>query len=606
MNKDKIIKISIISLITLLILSILGLSYAYFSLLIKGESKNMITKMGYLRLRYVDNDVIALKDVFPGDSVTKTVTVTNIGTLDAYYNLVWEELTNNFVNDELVIEGTCTRLNNENVEDGTCEDVSSIPVASGKIKPNIMIEPNITHKYVIKITFIDTGKSQNYNKNADFNGKIGLSEGANTTPVYCFYDGDVVTGSTFTKGDYYYKYNQELNYRESPVYSNFIDKIPASFMSINSDDYVKVGLNQYGNYYWADTELNGWSVVSNSSLDSIDGAICTYINNKPVVSMKYAFADSKATSINLKNINTSNITNMHGMFEGSAATSLDLSGFDTSNVTDMGDMFNESKAFSIDLSSFNTSNVTNMNSMFYQSTVKNLDLSNFNTSNVTDMRGMFYKTNMESLNIKNFNVLNADINSMFYGISVPTLDLSSFDTSNVTEMYNMFAYSNIDSLNLSNFNTSNVTGMEFMFYGSTIGSLDLSSFDTSKVIAMGHMFNGAVIDTLNLSSFDTSNVTNMRSMFANSKVSVIDLSSFDTSNVIEMTSMFNNCSNLKTIYASDKFVTNNVKYYSSMFTDSPNLVGGAGTKYSSSRTSYTYARIDGGTSKPGYFTLKTT
>lgn len=578
MNKDKIIKISIISLITLLILSILGLSYAYFSLLIKGESKNMVTKMGSLRLRYVDNDVIALKDVFPGDSVTKTITVTNIGTLDAYYNLVWEELTNNFVNDELVIEGTCTRLNNENVEDGTCEDVSSIPVASGKIKPNIMIEPNITHKYVIKITFIDTGKSQNYNKNADFNGKIGLSEGANNTPVYCFYDGDVVTGSTFTKGDYYYKYNQELNYQEPQQSSDFIDKIPASFMSINSDDYVKVDLNRY---YWADSELNGWSVISNSSLDSIDGTICTYINNKPVVSMKYAFADSKATSINLNNINTSNITNMYGMFKGSAATSLDLGGFDTSNVTDMGDMFNNSEASSIDLSSFNTNNVTNMNSMFYQSNVKNLDLSNFNTSNVTDMKGMFYETNMESLNIKNFNVLNANINSMFYGISVPTLDLSSFDTSNVTEMYNMFAYSNIDSLNLSNFNTSKVTDMGFMFYNSTIGSLDLSSFDTSSV-------------------------TDMKSMFSNSKVSSIDLSSFDTSKVIDMTTMFNNCSNLKTIYASDKFVTDNVKYYSSMFSGSTNLVGGAGTKYSSSRVSYTYARIDGGTSKPGYFTLKTT
>ena len=41
-----------------------------------------------------------------------------------------------------------------------------------------------------------------------------------------------------------------------------------------------------------------------------------------------------------------------------------------------------------------------------------------------------------------------------------------------------------------------------------------------------------------------------------------------------------------------------------MFIDSSNLVGGAGTTYNSSFVDKTYARIDGGTSSPGYFTLK--
>ncbi len=38
--------------------------------------------------------------------------------------------------------------------------------------------------------------------------------------------------------------------------------------------------------------------------------------------------------------------------------------------------------------------------------------------------------------------------------------------------------------------------------------------------------------------------------------------------------------------------------------DCPNLVGGAGTKYDSTNIDKTYARIDGGTSNPGYFTSK--
>ena len=93
-------------------------------------------------------------------------------------------------------------------------------------------------------------------------------------------------------------------------------------------------------------------------------------------------------------------------------------------------------------------------------------------------------------------------------------------------------------------------------------------------------------------------------MFFDSKATTLDLSSFDTSNVTDMSWMFSDCSNLKTIYASDKFNTNSVTSSSYMFTGSSNLVGGAGTTYNSSFVDKTYARIDGGTSNPGYFTLK--
>ena len=41
-----------------------------------------------------------------------------------------------------------------------------------------------------------------------------------------------------------------------------------------------------------------------------------------------------------------------------------------------------------------------------------------------------------------------------------------------------------------------------------------------------------------------------------------------------------------------------------MFTDCESLVGGAGTVYDAVHSDYTYAHIDGGTSNPGYFTVK--
>ena len=41
-----------------------------------------------------------------------------------------------------------------------------------------------------------------------------------------------------------------------------------------------------------------------------------------------------------------------------------------------------------------------------------------------------------------------------------------------------------------------------------------------------------------------------------------------------------------------------------MFTNATNIEGGSGTKYNSPYVDKTYARIDGGTSSPGYFTAK--
>ena len=144
--------------------------------------------------------------------------------------------------------------------------------------------------------------------------------------------------------------------------------------------------------------------------------------------------------------------------------------------------------------------------------------------------------------------------------------------------------------------------MSYMFYNSQATTIDLSSFDTSNVTNMSSMFVGGQATTLDLSNFNTSNVTDMSGMFYNSNATTIDLSSFDTFIVTNMEIMFYGTSNLKTIYASNKFNTDNVTSSYHMFTGSRNLVGGKGTKYNSSYIDKTYARIDGGTNNPGYFT----
>ena len=197
----------------------------------------------------------------------------------------------------------------------------------------------------------------------------------------------------------------------------------------------------------------------------------------------------------------------------------------------------------------NTANVTDMSFMFHGcSALKSLDLTNFNTAKVTNMDNMFYRCS-----------------------TLTSLDLKNFNTAEVTNMYHMFyGCSALESLNLTNFNTANVTDMNHMFYDcSALKSLDLTNFNTAKVVYMDNMFYGC------------------------SALKSLDLTNFNTAKVTYMNNMFYGCSALTTIYASDKFDTDNVSLGSGMFTGCKSL-----KDYSDSKTDHTYAYCG----PDGYFT----
>ena len=356
----------------------------------------------------------------------------------------------------------------------------------------------------------------------------------------------------------------------------------------------------------------------------------------------YMFSElSSLESIYTADFDTSNVTNMSQMFNScSGLTFLDITGFNTSRVTDMNWMFNCcSELTSLDVSGFDTSSVTNMSGMFSCcSGLTSLDVSNFNTSSVTDMGWMFSGcSGLTSLDVSDFNTSN--VTSMSYTFSecsrLTLLVVSGFDTSSVTNMSGMFSCcSGLTSLDVSNFNTSRVTSMDDMFYGcsgltsldvsnfntsrvtymscifydcSGLTSLDVSGFNTSSITYMDHMFYGCSgLTSLDVSGFNTSRVTDMGDMFGGcSGLTSLDLSNFNTSNVTDMSQMFSDCSELTTIYAASGTnwsSSENITGYDQMFSGCEKLTGGAGTTYTGD--DITYARIDGGSDAPGYFTKK--
>ena len=325
--------------------------------------------------------------------------------------------------------------------------------------------------------------------------------------------------------------------------------------------------------------------------------------------------DQMTTLRSMTNLNTSEVTNMAAMFwRCKKLTSLDVSHFNTSKVTTMWMTFADCQQLqTISAQVFDTRNVTNMYGMFWGCLeLKTLDVSGFNTTKVTNMAGMFYDCKKLSvIDVSRFNT--ANVTNMAYMFMrcevVENLNLKNFNTAKVTDMNRMFlSCYKLQSLDLSSFNTSNVIDMCAMLdWLKCVKKLDLRNFNTSKVTNMDAMFSGSeALEELNLSSFDTRNVENMNWMFHSCKsLKSLDLSSFNTAKVDSMYVMFWDCTNLKTIYATD-WNTSRVKDDRFMFYECPNLIGGNGTKYDSNHVGKDYACIDGGTSRPGYFTKKIT
>ncbi len=90
--------------------------------------------------------------------------------------------------------------------------------------------------------------------------------------------------------------------------------------------------------------------------------------------------------------------------------------------------------------------------------------------------------------------------------------------------------------------------------------------------------------------------------YNNTKLNSITFKDTNTAYVLNMNSMFAGCTNLKRIYASSNFETSSLVSGNNVFTGCNSLIGGKGTKYNSAYTSSTYARLDGGSTSPGYFT----
>lgn len=303
---------------------------------------------------------------------------------------------------------------------------------------------------------------------------------------------------------------------------------------------------------------------------------------RPVSTARWFNGFENATSINLKNLDTSRDTNMNKMFSYcKGLTKLDVSGLDTSQVTDMDAMFAVCiNLTNIPVSNFNTSKVKDMHSMFDSCfKLQSLDLSMFDTSNVTDFGYMFSGDKvMSTLHLTdNFVTEKAkDISGIFNDCEkLSNINVSNWNVSNVTSTEKAFANNFLlKSLDLSNWDMSNCENSQMMFYSDTaltsIGNT--SNWNVSKITTTHSMFEGcSKLQSLNTSKWVFSNLTNADSMFSNCQVlTKLDTSNWGMGKVIYFGFLFNNCYALTSLNVS-KWDTSNANNINAMFNECVNL-----------------------------------
>ena len=158
----------------LIILSIVSLSYAFFTSIITGNetASSDVVETGSLSIVYTNGQELKGESIEPGWSLSKTFTVENTGTVEATYNINWENLTNTFVNKEdLVMSLTSTNGG------GTLSE-SQIRGSGTHINiiKNIKIDPGIIQEYTLTIEY----KNKDYDQSSDMGksliGKIEVRD----------------------------------------------------------------------------------------------------------------------------------------------------------------------------------------------------------------------------------------------------------------------------------------------------------------------------------------------------------------------------------------------------------------------------------------------
>ena len=442
--------------VALLLLVGIGLTYAWFSLRINIKSnKDISVKLGTLSLNYVDGSAINAENMEPGWTTNKTITVENTGTKDASYKLIWKELTNEFINDELVVSIEC-----ESNTDSCAyinEEENIIASEIGDLSNDVIISPQEIQTIKLTFAFKEMNKNQNYNQGKRFRGIVNIAESTTSGPVLAIFrildkDGNEVTDKGIfpdsnkilnVQGGYFTELIQygENTLRLVDTDLNTLDSKTINLSNKKESDIV-------GNNFYKDIELETITATvvldENNKISSITNLIvppesCFTASNNTLQS--YTCSDSikeliLPTEINGEEINEIYVNQEMGfitsIFDAKELHKIEIP--KTFTQIGIGAFFNSGishvkisdSVTEIGSSAFANNNLT---SVTIPSSVKDIGNYAFANNNLVDV---IIPDGVTTINMETF--ANNNLTSIMIPNSVTEINSSAFENNNLTSI----------------------------------------------------------------------------------------------------------------------------------------------------------------------------
>ena len=161
-------KYQIALILVAIMLIISGVSYAYFAVTATGSSNPNIVTSGTMKITFTDGPEVRLDNAIPGDTLTKTFSVTNTGNVSTSYDIFLSEIADTFA-DQSDLVYTITSDKGVNITSDT-----QLPGEDDSLSSNIAIGVGETHNYTLTIKFLNKNQAQDTNQGKQYSAKVNV------------------------------------------------------------------------------------------------------------------------------------------------------------------------------------------------------------------------------------------------------------------------------------------------------------------------------------------------------------------------------------------------------------------------------------------------
>ena len=172
--------------ITIVLLTLIGVSYAYFSTIITGNKKKVTMTSAGLKIIFTNGDAIEASEVYAEDNldIIKTFSVENKTKNEYKYNIVIEDLVNTFKTTGYLVYKITSDDGGYNMTEFRDVPKRKATTDTG-LAYNVLIPANTKHNYNIEIKYLySETENQSLDMGKILSGKIFISDGTLPTLSY--------------------------------------------------------------------------------------------------------------------------------------------------------------------------------------------------------------------------------------------------------------------------------------------------------------------------------------------------------------------------------------------------------------------------------------